>query len=772
MKSLYRSAVTLILLCSMVLSLFAGCKPKDPAPAEACFEEFMGAIAAFDYEKAFSLVSRASSSMPTPTPEAKQEEHRRNETPYPTIVPTPTPYPTNFMVHSDFVAKYSDIFSAIRVSEVKYEKLSAEWDGDDRIIRYSADYVSELAGDLVNEYEIRIVNEDGAAKVAWEPSLIFPGMSWGDSVRISTVAARRGDIIASGELLAQTVTLNAVIGDVDDIPDLDDFTAAVSEILGMEPDAVKEKFDNAKSRNVLLAQLNDNELTPDIHEALDRLEGARIILNYGVDRIYPQGELLAHTIGYIGYAEEGELEALNEGRTETDGLYSIHSLVGRSGIEKAYEKTLRGKDGLNITIRNSEGALVSTVYRKPVEHGADLELTIDMDLQRRAKQVMDLVLWGEDNAGAVVVMNPVTGELKALLSYPEYDLNKMAIHAEPGYYESLKEAPNNPLQNRNTLGLYPPGSSMKVFTASAALDLGYVTPDHVFTGNIVKDYWTPTNYGRWVWPPIKRTEIKNRQEPLNMANGLLHSDNIYFADLALMMGEEPFFTYLRGIGFEQSFPFELSVARSTLKVRYDTENYWNTRSIAETGYGQGQVTISPIQLAAMYSAFRNGGTMMTPRLAKSLYRTEGTEYAPVETFESKVWKQNAIQQSTVDTLDPMLRAIMDRTGLGTGRFLRARNVTVAGKTGTAEIGSSKKREVSWFIGYRVDVAEEDELLVLVMLEIPTTDPFRNLKFDIARELISMDPTEELIPDVTPSPSPDPHESDIPSEATPAPGAEN
>lgn len=99
-------------------------------------------------------------------------------------------------------------------------------------------------------------------------------------------------------------------------------------------------------------------------------------------------------------------------------------------------------------------------------------------------------------------------------------------------------------------------------------------------------------------------------------------------------------------------------------------------------------------------------------------------------------------------------------------------VTVAGKTGTAEIGSSKQREVSWFIGYRVDVAEEDELLVLVMLEIPTTDPFRNLKFDIARELISMDPAEELIPDVTPSPSPDPHASDIPAEATPAPGAEN
>lgn len=771
MRKSLKSALVLIILFAMLLPLFPGCGRKDPSAAEACFDRFMEAIAERDFDKAYSMLSRSSSCMPTPTPEPKQEEHRRNETPWPTIVPTPTPYPTNFIVESDFVKKYQDIFSAIRVTDVKYEKLSGEWDGSDRVIRYNATYSTEIAGDLTNEYTIRIVTEDGAQKVAWEPSNIFPGMTWGSTVRVSTVASKRGDILASGELLAQTVTLNAVIGDVDDIPDLDAFTEAAAEILGMEPEEISEKFENAKSRNVLLAQLNDNELTADIREALDGLTGARIIYNYGVDRIYPQGELLAHTIGYLGYVEEKELESLNEGRIETDGLYDIHSYVGKSGIEKAYEKTLRGKDGLNITIRDENGELVSTVYKKPVEHGADLELTIDLDLQRRAKEVMDLVLWGEENAGSVVVLNPVTGEIKALLSYPEYDLNKMAIHAEPGYYDKLKEQANNPLQNRNTLGLYPPGSAMKVFTAAAALEMGYVEPDYVFEGRIVDNYWTPTNYGRWVWPPIKRTDIKRRQEPLNMANGLLHSDNIYFANLALMMGEEPFFEYLRSVGFEQSFPFELSVARSTLKVRYDDETYWNLRSIAETGYGQGQVTISPLQLAAMYSAFRNGGTMLMPRLAKALYRTEGTDYVPVETFESEVWIENAIKPSTIETLAPMMKDIMDRKLSGTGRFLKARNVTVAGKTGTAEIGSSKQREVSWFVGYRIDVAEEDELLVLVMLEIPTTDPFKHLKFDVARELISMDPAEELIPDVTPEPTLEPGATEL-AEPTPEAGTGN
>jgi penicillin-binding protein len=759
MKRTARYLISILLLGAMLLSL-TGC--VTIINDGDVFEKFMDALCEFDYHKAYGYLSVYSSAMPTPTPAAKAEKPRKGETVEPTAVPTATPVPYKFITEEEFTEKYEKIFSAIEVSAVRYEKLSEEEDDTGITVYYTATYVSDFVGEINNEYSVHLRNENGAWRIDWAPSVIFPGMDWGDTVMVSTVAAKRGDILANDELLAETVTLNAVIGDTEYITDIPAFIEAVSEILGLEPEAVAAKFENVKGDNVLIAQLNDYELTPDIHEALDNLTGARIIENYGTDRIYPQGELMAHTIGYVGYIEESEVDALNEGRQKADGLYSIHSVVGRSGLEKAYETILRGKDGVNITIRNKDGEYLSTVFRKPVENGADLHLTIDLDLQRRAEQVTDLVLWGDDTAAAVVVMNPKTGEIKALLSYPEYDLNKMAIHAEPGYYQSLMDQPNNPLQNRTTLGLYAPGSSMKVFTASAALELGYVTSDYVFTGNIVNDYWTPTGYGTWIWPPIKRTEIKERHEPLNMANGLLHSDNIYFANLALMMGEDVFFEYLRNIGFEQSFPFELNVARSTLKVRYDSDYYWNLRSIAETGYGQGQVTISPLQLAAMYCAFRHDGSIPTPRLAKALYKNDGVDYHEVQAFESSIWIENAIEESTIETLEPMMQQIMTRGQGGTGRFLRARGVTVAGKTGTAEIGSDKTREVSWFIGYRLNVPEEDELLVLVMLEIPTTDEYKHLKFDIARELISID---EEVPETTPDPNvtPSPEETPTPEE---------
>ncbi len=403
-------------------------------------------------------------------------------------------------------------------------------------------------------------------------------------------------------------------------------------------------------------------------------------------------------------------------------------------------------------MRDPSGEYVSTVYRKPVENGADVHLTIDLALQERAEKVMDLVLWGDNTSGAVVVMQPKTGEVKALLSYPNYDLNKLAISADKDYYNIVSNMKNKPLQNRTTLGLYPPGSSFKVFTAAAALEMGYVTPSYVFKGLIEDDYWTPTEYGAWVWPPIKRTKIKKRQEPLNMENALLHSDNIFFANLALMMGEEKFFDYLKSIGMEKKFPFDLSVATSTLKTRYDDPNYWNLRSIAETGYGQGQVTISPIQLASMYCAFRCGGDIPVPRVTEALYDTDGAEYKPIKEFESETWIKGAIQPSTIETLLPMMKNIMRSDLNGTGKHLRARGCTVAGKTGTAEIGSDKSREISWFVGFRVDVPEEEELLVLVVLEIPTDDEYKYLKFDIARELISTEdagyPSQTIAPDST------------------------
>ena len=156
------------------------------------------------------------------------------------------------------------------------------------------------------------------------------------------------------------------------------------------------------------------------------------------------------------------------------------------------------------------------------------------------------------------------------------------------------------------------------------------------------------------------------------------------------------------------------------------------------------MTITPLQLATMFCAFRNGGSIPEPYITDSFYKTEGTDYSAVETFGERTWIQDAMHDYSIAVLTPMMEHIVSLDYNGTGRALRARGCTAAGKTGTAEKTDDKSREVSWFVGFRTGVAKEDELLVLVVLEVPTSDEYAYLKFDIARELISM-PVEETSP---------------------------
>lgn len=159
--------------------------------------------------------------------------------------------------------------------------------------------------------------------------------------------------------------------------------------------------------------------------------------------------------------------------------------------------------------------------------------------------------------------------------------------------------------------------------------------------------------------------------------------------------------------------------------------------LAESGYGQGELLTTPLQMAVMFSAFANGGTIMEPYIVESICETKGITYDTVSTTTPKAWKTGVITQESLDTVVPYLQDVVDHSLNGTGRSLKVTSVQIAAKTGTAEIGNDKSREISWFAGFRCGVDSQDARLVLVMLEIPTEDEYASLKFDIARELLKM-----------------------------------
>ncbi len=701
-----------MILCILLLPSLCGCDAVSSG-SRGVIEDFMLYIQSGEYDKAYELLA----SDVINTGETEREGRITREA---------------------FINKYSGIFEVLKISGIEYENIEIE-EGD-LLSKVYCDiiYHSDLIGDFSEKCRFFAMRESGKWYIEWTPSMIFEDMEWGDTVRLAKLSAKRGDIMAGRDALAMTAGKISVYAVPSKIGDRELFIAQTARLLDMNPNKISELLDKAYDDMAVLRSYYTDQFESSIEQQLLSIDGIGVDYgNYGTQREYPYGSLLAHIIGYVGAIDEEQIEQLNEGRDEADGLYNSDSIVGKLGLERQYETQLRGKDGEIIYIRTKDGVNRRTFFRREAQDGEDINLSIDLELQQELEELLDLALYGDMTAAAVVVMNPVTGAVDALASYPSYDLNLFARGISKKDYNELIDMKNKPLINRLTQGLYPPGSTMKAFTAAAALDTGVLTKDYAFDqSKIEKDYWTPDEYGQWIWTPIKRTHINYPIDgPLNMRKALIHSDNIYFANAALLLGWEPYKKYMENIGFTESIPFDIAVATPQL-VNEETE--MNFKLLADSGYGQGEILVSPLQLAAMFGSFANDGDIAVPRLIEGVYETEGFRYKEIEKSEARIWKTDVVSSDAIMTIEPMLQDVVDATINGTGRNLKVRSCKVAAKTGTAEIGADKSREISWFVGYRTEVEEEKERLVLVMVEIPTGDQELNtIKFEIARPMLEI-----------------------------------
>ncbi len=642
-----------------------------------------------------------------------------------------------------FIDKYTSIFELLQISSVAYENIQIEEGDIFTIATFTGIYTSGLCGEMVEEFKMIALRAGGRWVIEWAPNLIFPDMEWGDTVRKATIPAQRGDIMAEQSLLATTVGKITVYAVPSRIEDEDLFATQVGALLGMTADSVKTSLGKAYEDLAVLKEFYTDELTSAVEEQLLSIAGIGIDRgNYAEAREYPEGDMLAHIIGYTGIvsAETAEetmalVEEMNQGRDPDDGLYTTDSYVGKLGLESRYEEELRGKDGYRIYIHTSAGTNRRTLYTKPVENGMDLHLTINMELQERLDFILECELMDEETAGAVVVMNPKTGDIEAMASWPSYDLNLFARGISSTDYAELTGQANTPLYNRLTQGLYPPGSVLKAFTAAAALDTGTLDENYVFEGEIEDDYWLPTEFGPWIGSRIKRATIRHRYLPyLNMRSAIVYSDNIYFANAALLMGWENFESYMEQVGIGASMPFDLNVASSQI---HNEDADLSLMLLAESGYGQGQVLITPLQMATLFCAFANDGDVPVPHLIEAIYQENGVHYEAVYQSTDQIWLEDIISENARSIIEPYLQDVVDPSLNGTGRSLGVNSCQIAAKTGTAEIGEDKSREISWFAGYRCDVEPGQERLVLVMLEIPTSGAYSDTKFTIARELLKM-----------------------------------
>ena len=423
-----------------------------------------------------------------------------------------------------------------------------------------------------------------------------------------------------------------------------------------------------------------------------RLEHPEFEVEVAERRFYRLGEHASHVLGYLSEVSSAELE-----RAGTP--YRPGDWIGRRGVERAYDRTLRGETGERVVVVDSRGLPVEEFGRTMGQPGQSLKLTIDADLQQEAERQL------ADKVGAIVALDPRDGAIRALVSSPAYDPNLFTRKLAVDDWKALIDDPHHPLQNRALQSAYSPGSVFKIVVAAAALAEGIITPAHT-------EYCpgAATFYGRrfHCWK-------KGGHGTVDLEGALQHSCDVYFYNLGQMLGIDRIAKYARMFDFGRPTGIELDGERSGLvpdsewseKVRH---HKWYAGETISVAIGQGSLLTTPIQIATMMAAIANGGHLVTPHL--------------VESDTPPPTRQLPLSPMVLAPIQRGLWKVVNDPG-GTAGAARLPDVEVAGKTGTVQVASQEAysdanllpwelRNHAWFASYAP--ASHPELVVVIFVE--------------------------------------------------------
>ena len=433
-----------------------------------------------------------------------------------------------------------------------------------------------------------------------------------------------------------------------------------------------------------------------------QLELPGITLEVTPRRVYPHGPLAAHLLGYVGEATPGDLEKRPE-------LY-MGDLIGKSGLERPFDRELRGVGGREEIEVDAVGRRIGVLDAEPETPGRNLVLTIDRDVQAAAEEALG------EYRGAIVALDPNTGEVLALASRPTFDPNDFAAGITPDRWRALINDRWRPLTNRATQGQYPPGSTFKVVVGVAGLEERVVGPNDSsccrgglpFGGRVFR-CWKREGHGC-----------------VGFHAGLVESCDVYFYQMGDRLGVDAIAQYSRkfglgeptglGIGFEERG----LIPDSAWKQRRFGQRWYPGETLS-VAIGQGYVLATPLQMAVAISVVANGGTRYRPFVVK---RIEGGDEPPV-VFEPEVVDRLELHPSTIAHVHKALRDVV-MSERGTGKRARIEGIDVAGKTGTAQAAGAAAsggggesspelmRDHAWFVAYAP--AEGARIAVAVLVE--------------------------------------------------------
>ncbi|MEM8930836.1 MAG: penicillin-binding protein 2 [Acidobacteriota bacterium] len=523
----------------------------------------------------------------------------------------------------------------------------------------------------------------------------FRDLADGNRLRKVSVSASRGLILdRHGEALAENTPAYTLWLDRSRTDDVDATVSFAAKALDRNGNEMLERLHHARRlpafKPIALAAGLSLEHVARI--AAHQLEYPELEVRAEPVRLHRFAHQTAHVLGYLGEASDRDLG---------DGPYRPGDLVGKKGIEKAYETVLRGRSGERVVEVDSRGRITGDGGSgAPARSGHDLRLTLDLRLQQEASRLL------EDKVGSIIALDPRSGEILAMASSPGFDPNRFARGLDTTTWRNLLEHPDDPLQNRSIQNTYPPGSVFKIVMAIAALEAGHDPHQRVFCGGYSRIYGH--RYRCW---------HRGGHGSVDLREALKESCNVYFHHIGQRLEIDTIAEVAQRFGFGRATGLDIGGEKSGL---VPTEAWsqrrrgmpWYAGETISVATGQGPLLVTPLQVANMMSAIANGGRMPRPRL-----RFDPAPEQPVEDpFVSLV-------PSHLAFLRDALWAVVNEEG--TGKAARLADFDIVGKTGTAQVVRQETwtdndqlaehhRDHAWFASY--GPVEDPRLVVVAFVE--------------------------------------------------------
>lgn len=600
----------------------------------------------------------------------------------------------------NFVNRNSKIYEGIEVKNLKIDNIKVEnSENDNVIVSYNMTFET-IAGEVNFRNKVTLIDTEDGYKILWNDNLIFPEMEETDKVKVSTIKAERGEIKdRNGKMLAGKGIASSVGIVPGKLKHKKESLKKLQKILNIDIETIKNKLEAKWVKEdsfvpiTIIPKIDELDLMEmgfkeEVQKEQKRqkklLNIPGVMLSDTEIRSYELEEAAAHLIGYVQRVTAEDLK-----QHPKEG-YNSNSVIGRSGMEGLFEKRLNGKDGHKICIVDEDGNIKKTIASIEEQDGENIQLTIDSNLQKLLYEEF------KKDKGCSVAINPYTGEVLALVSTPSYNNNDFIRGMSSKQWDVLNHDKDKPLYNRFRQ-VWCPGSTFKPVIASVGLETGAFQENDDF-GNEGLSWQKDSSWGSYYVTTL------HEYEPVIMKNALIYSDNIYFAKAALKIGTNNLMKSLDNIGFYQDMPFEILMSQSQYS---NTDKIETEVQLADSGYGQGQILVNPLHLASIYTAFLNNGNIIKPYLT---YKDDA---------KGETWIPHVFSGDTVYKVMEGLKGVINDSN-GTARSAHREDITLAGKTGTAELKATKEdtegTEIGWFAVLTADKDVKKPILIVSMVE--------------------------------------------------------